>query len=50
MQMICNLVSYAEKWVQVIPVDSPRVKMQLERKHMVLFVFIASELGWGQSS
>ncbi|KAM6188183.1 LOW QUALITY PROTEIN: pikachurin-like [Sarcoramphus papa] len=24
MQMICNLVSYAEKWVQVIPVDSPR--------------------------
>lgn len=47
MQMICNLVSYAEKWVQVTPADSPGAKLQLERKHMVLFV---SELGWGQSS
>lgn len=46
MQMVCNLVSYAEKWVQVMPVDSPGVKLQLERKHVVLFVFVASEPGW----
>jgi len=29
---------------------SPRAKLQLERKHVVLFVFVSSELGWGQSS
>lgn len=40
MKTICSLVSYAEKWVQVIPVNSPGVKLQLERKHVVLFVFV----------
>lgn len=46
MQTICNLVNYAEKRVQVMPVDSPGAKLQPERKHMVLFVFVASEQGW----
>lgn len=50
MQTICNLVSYAEKRVQVIPVDSPGATLWLERKHVVLFVFVACELGWEQSS
>lgn len=32
-QIICNLMSYAEKWVQVSLVDSPGAKLQLERKN-----------------
>lgn len=33
-----SLESYAEKWVQISPMDSPGVELQLERKHMVTFV------------
>lgn len=51
MQTLFSLVNYAEKWVQVSPMDSPG-ELQLARKHVVVFVVLVSELSWegGQSS